>query len=350
MSDRTPQQPNLFSSELEPPELKPQTPRSDMWAALPEDMPLSERFRHSGWQRNRELIYDALRRTMQSAARIVAFDGCGYAAYVYQQADDPTKFMLGGSSCRDRLCLPCARDRSRILATNVLKTLDDQPARFLTLTLRQNAMPLKHQLDRLYKAFSKLRTRAFWKRSVKGGCAFIEIVYKPEADTWNVHVHCIVHGRWMDKRELSKLWHTITGDSYIIDIALIHNPRQVGYYVVKYAGKPCNNSFINRANELDEVVRATKGRRLCITFGDWRGIVLTTKIAEHDWISLGSFHEVALRAANGEKECVEAIQHICGEHSQAIIDRAATARPPPKQTDQTDQQSSFAWPRYDPRY
>lgn len=44
--------------------------------------PLSDAFRHSGWADRRRLIYDALVRTRQTAARLYAFRTCGDHAYV----------------------------------------------------------------------------------------------------------------------------------------------------------------------------------------------------------------------------------------------------------------------------
>lgn len=342
--------PGLFDSSLEPPESKSQNGPGAMWAALPEDMELAERFRHSGWQRNRTLIYHSLRRTMQSVSRIMAFDSCGSAAYVYKRADDDAKFMLGGSSCRDRMCLPCQQDRSRVLATNVLDALKDKPSRFLTLTLKQTDASLSEQLDRLYSCFSKLRQRAFWKKHVVGGCAFFEIVYKPDVGRWNVHVHCIVHGSYMPQRELSSLWYKITGDSHIVDICFIRDANIVGRYVVKYVGKPFNNSFLNRPERLDEVIQALKKRRLCITFGDWRGVVLTRTVSEHDWISLGSFHDVASKAVDGDEESMAAMVAVCGENYAAILDRVKNARPPPITDVPWERQAIFEWPAVDPRF
>lgn len=314
---------------------------------LPQDEQLALAFRHDGWRRNRQLIYESLRRTMQSKSRVENFAECGATAYVYRAADDPSKFRLGGSSCRDRFCIPCSIDRSRCLATNVLNTLGKRPARFVTLTLRQTDAHLRDILDRLYDAFRKLRARSFWKKRVKGGCAFIEIKYSAANDAWNVHLHAIVHGQFIPKRELSSEWWKITGDSFIVDVRLIENEVKIARYVVKYCSKPCNATFLNRKDYLDTVITVMVGRRLCLTFGDWRGIKLTESPNETDWISLGSFHTVVSKAAHGDAECLAAVHAICRDKATQVLQAVATARPPPQEQPIEPKQLTFAWPAVD---
>ncbi len=339
--------PDSLFLQLERPETNVHNDVYGTTGELPEDDQLASQFRHSGWRRNRKLIYDSLRRTLQSKSRVSNFNECGATAYVYRAADDPTKFRLGGSSCRDRFCLPCSIDRSRCLATNVLKTLGKRPARFVTLTLKQTDAHLRDVLDKLYNSFRKLRTRRFWKERVKGGCAFIEIKYSKNHDAWNVHLHAIVHGRFIPKHDLSKEWHQITGDSYIIDVRYVEDQERIGRYVVKYVSKAFNDTFLNRSEYLDTVVRTMTGRRLCLTFGDWRGISLTESPNETDWISLGSFHTVVTKAAQGDRESLAAVHAICRDKAAQVIAAVANARPPPQENPVVATQLTFAWPAID---
>lgn len=336
--------PHPLFLQLERPETKPENPLYAYPGVVGEQEQLASRFRHNGWQHNRELIYESLHRTAQSKSRIEAFADCGATAYVYRAADDPTKFRLGGSSCRDRFCVPCAIDRSRCLATNVLRTLGKRPARFVTLTLRQTDAHLRDILDRLYDSFRKLRARAFWKQRVKGGAAFVEIKYSATNDAWNVHLHIIVHGRFIPKRDLSREWHKITADSFIVDVRLIESEEKIARYVVKYCATTSNNTFLNRKDYLDTVMIVMVGRRLCLTFGDWRGIKLTESPNETDWISLGSFHEVVSKAAHGDRESLAAIHAICRDKAIELIDAVAKARPPPPTKPPPPAQLTFAWP------
>lgn len=340
----TPPTDSLFL-QLERPETNQHNDLYGPPGVLPEDAELAQRFRHSGWQRNRKLIYQSLRRTRQSKSRVANFADCGSTAYVYKAADDPTNFRLGGSSCRDRFCLPCSRDRSRCLATNVLKTLGHRPARFLTLTLRQTDAYLGDVLDKLYDSFRTLRATKFWKRRVKGGCAFIEVKYSTANQAWNVHLHAIVHGTYIPKFDLSRTWHRITGDSYIVDIRSIENEEKIAQYVAKYVSKPFNNTFLGMPDYLDTVTNCMVGRRLCLTFGDWRGVKLTESPNETDWISLGSFHSVVSRAAQGDHECLEALHAIAPESAPELMAAVQRARPPPDTKPPALTQLTFGWPQ-----
>ena len=339
--------PESLFLQLERPETNPQTELYGSAGVLSEDAELAQRFRHSGWQRNRKLIYHSLRRTRQSKSRVHNFADCGSTAYVYKRADDPSKFRLGGSSCRDRFCVPCSIDRSRCLATNVLNALGKRPARFVTLTLRQTDAHLRDVLDRLYTNFRRLRARRFWKQRVKGGCAFIEIKYSAANDAWNVHLHAIVHGRYIPKRDLSREWRKLTGDSFIVDVRLVEDEARIGRYVVKYVSKAFNDTFLNRSAYLDTVVNSMVGRRLCLTFGDWRGIKLTESPNEHDWISLGTFHDVVDKAAHGDRECLAAVHAIAREKANELLQSVEMARPPPDSPPPPPSQLTFGWPETD---
>ena len=330
--------------QLERPETNQHNDLYGTAGGLSEDGQLASQFRHSGWKRNRILLYQSLRRTLQSKSRVANFADCGATAYVYRDVADPTHFRLAGSSCRDRFCLPCSIDRSRCLATNVLKTLGKRPARFVTLTLRQTDAHLRDVLDKLYDNFRKLRARTFWKTRVKGGCAFIEVKYSAANDAWNVHLHAIVHGRFIPKRDLSREWRKLTGDSYIVDVRFVEDEARTGQYVTKYVSKPFNDTFLNRSELLDTVVTAMVGRRLCLTFGDWRGISLTESPNETDWISLGSFHDVVTKAAQGDRECLAAVHAIARDRAPELLAAIPNARPPPTEKPPSPTQLTFAWP------
>lgn len=304
---------------------------------------LSQAFRHRGWHRARTLVDASLRRTHQSVSRITAFQACGHGSYVYRTVDPPHKYRLGGSSCRDRFCIPCANDRSRVLAHNALAALGTEPVRFLTLTLKHSDEPLAAQLDRLYRCFSKLRQRSFWKRKVRGGAAFLETTWSDKSHAWHPHLHCLVHGKYLDRSPLSALWLQVTGDSMVIDVRLIRDRLVIARYVTKYVSKPLNNTFVNRPPLLDELVTATRRRRLCITFGDWRGIQLTADTSDREWESIGSFYHVCHEARRGDPFALEALRQICPGHEQHAIDALPIARPPPESPSHHRGQSVLQW-------
>jgi hypothetical protein len=224
------------------------------------------------------------------------------------------------------------------------------PARFATLTLKHSADPLAVQVTRLYRSFQKLRARTAWQSHVDGGCVFIEVKWIATSQQWHPHLHAILHGRYFPKQLLSSLWHSVTGDSMISDIRAISDEGKIADYVAKYAGKSVNDTFLNRPELLDEVVECFRARRLCHTFGTWRGLKLTESPSDRDWEAIGSFHDVASRAVNGDPESIEAIAAICGDRRAEILGAVRFARPPPAEQTEPDRQLTFAWPSIDSRY
>ena len=344
MADQPRSNPPPPSSSLVPPEINLETRGTVTAGATLDYGSLAANFRHSGWRRNRDLVHASLRRTMQSTSRITAFQTCGDTAFIYRTKEPPHEYRLGGSGCKDRFCVPCARDRSFVLKTNVLKALVGKETRFITLTLAQTGEPLADMLQHLYKSFSKLRNRKAWRRHVFGGCAFLELHYERHTGEWNVHLHCVCSGRYWAQRDLSKEWRTVTKTSFITDIRFVEDDQRVARYVTKYVSKPFKENFINDADCLDEAVRATKGRRFCVTFGDWRGIKLSETPNDRDWEALGEFHDVVTRAVNGEADCLEAVRQVCGDDADNIMARERSARPPPPTDPPPPDQLTFSWP------
>jgi hypothetical protein len=281
----------------------------------------------------RQRVYNALRRTGQSPARLAAFVDCGIDAYVLRSKDDPTQFRLAGSHCHDRLCMPCARDRSRAIAAVVLEKLAGEPCRFLTLTLRNAPRSLRDQLDRITACFAKLRQRAFWRKRVTGGVGFIELKWSSRTEAWNVHVHCLLHGRYLPQADVSRLWHTITGDSRITDIRFVRDNRNAARYVAKYASKPFDRTVLAEPSLLQDVVYATRGKRLVIAFGNWKGIHVTHTPAAETWENLGHVESLAFEAKMGDSLAIEALTTIFRERYSdylRFVD-VPEPRPPPEQ-------------------
>lgn len=333
-----------FPTSLEPPETNTEKHLPPDGGVVPCERSISETFRHRGWRHNRRLIYDALCRVCRSDARVIAFSDCGFNAWVYRTYGEPAEYRLGGSACHDRFCLPCARARGRILADNIVKTLAGKPVRFITLTLRQRPEPLVHVINRLHTAFTKLRTRPIWKDNVLGGCAILEIKWSDVNEAWNVHLHCLVHGKYILQSTLSAIWSAVTGDSFVVDIRLITSSVHIATYIAKYVSKPFDNTYVNRPARLDEAIMAMHGRRLCMTFGTWRGIRLTETPSDGEWESLGSFDTLAYLASTGDASALKAIRYICQDDAPAVIRRAAESRSPPVTTKPTDNQTFLDWP------
>lgn len=291
-------------------------------------------FRHTGWARDRQRVYNALRRTGQTGNRIHDFTECGKHAYVFQSVEDPDIYTLGGSTCHDRFCLPCARERSRVIATNVKDKLESERARFLTLTLKSTTESLLDLLAKLSGDFTALRRTKLWRHKVTGGVAFLEVKWIERTQRWHPHLHCLVQGRYIPQDELSKTWLRITHTSHVIDIRIASDNAHVTHYITKYASKPLDHTVVMNPDKLDEAILAMKGKRLCTTFGSWRGYKLTQPPESGTWIQLGTLEELITRAQDGDSLAIEAIQAL-------RIQYAPSTRAPPTSTAATVSSSTF---------
>jgi hypothetical protein len=236
---------------------------------------LSACFRHSCWSKIRKKVYESMRRTGQNSHRMASFGACGSYSWIERSSVRPSEFRLRVNHCNDRLCTPCANERSRLLRDNVLGLISGKQISFITFTLSGYRQPLSMLLDRIFKHFKALRLHPLWSEAVKGGVAFLEVKFNDKSSRWHPHLHILADAKFIDQGELSTVWRTITKDSYIVDIRRVRDVRQTGHYVTKYASKPLNSSFANSQGLLDEALQSLKGRRLCFAFGSWYGKALT---------------------------------------------------------------------------
>lgn len=349
--------PRFYCTSLDPPE-RPipndgytgcRPPRLPIPHFIPPAMPpgtLARTFRHNGWQHLRTIVYRALHATGQTMARRTSFSDCGHGAYVLRSCDNPNKYRLAGSTCHDRFCTPCATERSRTIATNVAARLGTDGCRFVTLTVREGADGLRPAIAHLYASFRRLQRKRFWSSRVTGGVAFLEIKWNEATARWHPHLHCLTHGKFMPQRDLSNLWRQITGDSFIVDIRACKGATAITRYVTKYASKPLNMTYAADFDRLCEAVLALKGKRICVTFGGWRSVLLTDHPDEDGWVQIDSLQSIIHRASNGDVEARAILHALDGQAAEAVLIVAEQQRPRPPPLDQTVRsasQSTFEW-------
>jgi len=297
-------------------------------------------FRHSGWQPMRRRILRAMAEQGYSTDRLLRFARCGNRAYVMCRTDNPTIVRVAGSCCRDRWCQPCARDRARTIAANLLEYTAGRQLRFLTLTLKHQPISLSEQLDRLCFCFTALRRTKFWKAAVKGGCHMIEITRNATTATWHPHLHIIIEGSYLPHQRIRNQWLKITGDSHIVDIRAVKDHREVHRYISKYVTKPWSGDTAREPSILAETMRALDGKRLCNTFGTWRDLALTDVPVSDAWENLGSLDDFLRRARAGEELAIEVLSHL--EHTAV---QAAMARLPIEPESHHDPPTDLDWHR-----
>jgi Replication protein len=257
-------------------------------------------FRHEHWKAKRDLVRTGMLETNASRRRLESFNECGAAARVEYE---PTKekYRIRAQYCKNRNCEPCMRAKANLLAANLEDKVEDLPGkqfRFITLTLRHTNAPLSDQLDRLNACFKKLRNHHCWKSTQDGGAAMLEVKWERDSGEWHPHMHIVSQGFFLPQKELSDAWYAITKDSFKVDIRVIKSPRDAARYVAKYVSKGINDDLWLNQDARQEWIIAMRGRRLCATFGCWRGFKLLGRLPDTgEWKDVGDLYAI-VRAAN----------------------------------------------------
>lgn len=279
----------------------------------PAELPtsLNSCFRHSGWWRERLSVFAALQRVGVSSNRIVRFAECGSRAWVEGRIDFGASFVdpaaisydnvrVKSNVCKDRFCQACAASRAALVSRGLVALLGDEPARFLTLTLKHNADPLKQRIDDLMGSYKKLRRSFLWASHVKAAAATLEVKYNVASDTWHPHLHILTHGKYLPHAELKAEWLKATGDSYIVDIRYVRNHVHAARYLAKYVTKPMTHQYRTRPDRLDEAILALHGRRTLLLTGTWRGVKVDHETQPGTWEHLGSLQTIMSKAIDGD--------------------------------------------------
>ncbi len=279
-------------------------------------------------------MYKALISAGTSNRRVEAFAECGNTCYAHVNKDR-TDVRLAANCCKNRFCDVCQRRRALVISDALAAVLEDRVVRFITLTLRASHTPLREQLDLLYRHFSTLRRRRWWREHVTGGAAFLEVKIGANSGAWHCHLHILVEGEFMLQKELSNEWYCTTGSSYIVDVRACPDTAARARYVTKYVTKPADASVYAQPERLVEFIAAYKGRRACFTFGTWRGIELDPDVeCTDDWESLGSLDTLVRRAQERDPASVRWLVALARKYPSIVkaVDRLGLDfddRPPP---------------------
>lgn len=258
---------------------------------------VSVSFRHSGTSHLRNRVIEALGKEEPSFKVIQRVQECGQFARVQKSKEENPRFRIRCDRCHHRFCPACSMEKSRLMSHALLKKIGEERVRFLTLTLKHRDEPLGRTTDRILRSFKELRRSKLWKRNVTSGIAFIEV---KRSTGWHVHLHILITGHYLPFKDLREKWLEITGDSFIIDIRNVTRKGEIVNYVTKYVSKPLDRSVVLHAQSLREAIRELKGRRLVLTFGDWRGWRITDSDNETEWIDVDSLASIIRRAGCGD--------------------------------------------------
>jgi len=129
----------------------------------------------------------------------------------------------------------------------------------------------------------------------------------------------------------------------VVDIRMVRNLEKIARYVAKYVSKPFDRSIIDQSELLDELITATKKRRMVLTFGDWRGIRLTHTVEDRDWEMLGSLDSIARAAHSGDVESMRALRYVTGNRIDDVLALVESGLPPPRPGPEPNSQDHWEW-------
>lgn len=268
-------------------------------------------FRHSYWQHRRERVYRVLQTIGHDPMRVHRFAHCGAGAWVQRAIGEKTKFRVISAKCHDRFCEACQREKRLKISRNLMSKLPDGRVRFVTLTLRSSATPLDQQIDRMLKAFAKMRRGRRLSKCFVGGIWFLEVTKNAKTNLWHPHVHCLVQGDYIPLDLLRLEWHRCTGDSYIVDVRDIKHVKEVCGYVTKYAAKAVNLAALQSEADLAEAMAVFRGQRMFAAFGTWVRLKLSaTCESDVEWEYYERLATIRRKAKDGDDVAIHILHAL----------------------------------------
>lgn len=256
---------------------------------------------------------------------------------------------VASNSCRLRWCPLCARARQGYIWHQVSEWFEtaDHP-KFLTVTIKHSQESLTNQINKIYQAFRQMRKDKFFKMYCTGGIWFFQICWNPKRHEWHPHIHAIVTGQYMDYKELRRIWLRLTGDSQVLDIRVVRDPKVVGDDVARYAARPVQLSNLPTKQGI-EAMMSLYGRRMAGSWGTGRAISFRPKKIPdpENWEYMGNWSTIHELAAYDDRakailkayysdvplgkgfSCYEFESFIDGEGSLPFQKVEVDPRPPP---------------------
>ena len=179
--------------------------------------------------------------------------------------------------CGDRTCSFCrVKDYYRLLEKYAPALREIHRPKLITLTLVNYPDLTRDGVSHLRQCMKALFERL--EGIIRGGLYAIEATNRGRG--WHVHVHVLADADFIPQGELSRIWHEITGDSFIVDVRAVDSPGEALRYLLKYLTK---DPFIQKGDQArgevdvqdgnaEEWIRRTfnealKGVRLIHSFG-----------------------------------------------------------------------------------
>jgi hypothetical protein len=301
------------------------------YGSTPVALRLEQTARHQSWAWRRWKVWQSMERTWQTAARRDRFAGCGAQLTLAKRGDE---LCLLSYCCHDRLCEVCQEQRRQQMRERLQILCMDggDNVRFFTFTLRHSPTPLRDQIRRLRHCLRLLHQRPWWREHERAGYDCIEAKPAKHGTGWHVHAHCLVLGSYIDQKELARVWHSITGDSTIVDVERKGTPESMARYATKYATKALHEDVYTNPDLLDEAICALKGQRLTQAWGAWIGLEKDPDEPTLRAESIGTIADLVSASLAGDPGARLWLQLACVRWpslERAVPTAAVAALPPP---------------------
>lgn len=261
-----------------------------------------------------DLVVKMLETVQTTKAFMVAdkLQACSTDFFVVKYSDG---YRLKPQLCRDRICPICQWFRALKLKKRFADTIKSlQRPKLLTLTIKTKSEPLEVSARRILKYFARLRRRAAFKSACARGFWVLEWTYNQPDDSYHTHLHCILDSHFIPHELISRLWHQITGDSYIVDIRLAN--RSHASYLAKYVAK--NSLVIPPPHRLEDYINSCKSIR---TYGSWGKLKVQAEpeLELEEGEHFGLLSTIIAKARSGHLESLVLLSDIVDSIGEAVI-------------------------------
>ncbi|MFA5174313.1 MAG: protein rep [Candidatus Pacearchaeota archaeon] len=187
--------------------------------------------------------------------------------------------------CCLRTCPSCSKIRKRRIRNKYLPFLSglhqDRKYFLYFLTISpKNYENLEDGLDHIKKSFSKFLRHKYIKERIKAGLYVIET--KGTEGNWNIHMHTIIYGRYIDNKirnnknsKIVDLFRESSGREVNIHISKQNSTKFTLNYMCKYIS--ANKDDFETELDLAKYIFQTRKRRLIHTFGEFYKIKIQIK-------------------------------------------------------------------------
>ena len=228
-------------------------------------------------------VVDYMEMTQEHQATAKRVKTCGdYLVFRHYYTVDQVRLHGAQLCCKHLLCPLCAiRRGSKALKSyldryEVIRAAKPALKPFLVTLTVKDGPDLSERFKHLFKAQHEL-----WKRrsriyasaldGVAGAVWSYEIKRGKASGEWHPHLHMIALAESMpDADQLSREWHKITGDSFIVDVRPINQAdpvsgfMEVFKYAVKFSDQPPADTV--------HAWQILRGKRLLGSSGEFRGV------------------------------------------------------------------------------